>query len=67
MRKTRFNGLGIVLFLVILTFLWAATAVSHEKQLLAAIDKRRGAAGRFHRKFSITRSWGSRSSRVAGS
>jgi amidohydrolase len=42
MRKTRFNGLGIVLFLVILTFLWAATAVSDEKQLLAAIDERAG-------------------------
>jgi len=39
MRKTRFNGLGIVLFSVILTFLWAATAVADEKQLLAAIDE----------------------------
>ena len=42
MRKTRFNGPGIVLFSVILTFLWAATAMANEKQLLAAIDEQAG-------------------------
>jgi len=42
MRKKRFNGLGIVLFSVILTFLWAATAVADEKQLLTAIDEQAG-------------------------
>ena len=42
MRKTRFNGPGIVLFSVILTFQWAATAMANEKQLLAAIDEQAG-------------------------
>jgi amidohydrolase len=39
MRRIRLKGLGIVLFSVILTFLWAATALADEKQLLAAIDE----------------------------
>lgn len=42
MRKTRFTGLGILLFSVILVFLWAVAALADEKQLLAAIDDQAG-------------------------
>ncbi|MCE5283983.1 MAG: M20 family metallopeptidase [Deltaproteobacteria bacterium] len=41
MRRTRFKGL-VGLFTLILAFLWAATVVADEGQLLAAIDEQAG-------------------------